>query len=241
MRERLIFGCQWRRKECSYSCKRDCTVKKYSNLTLKVYHRIIELMLNYEIVPGQRLVFIDLAKQLGVSRTPVNNALSILAQEGYLDFVPNQGYSVHKLTRKEAENLYEVREVLEVGFLGKAIRNMTDKKQRKFEKAKNEYEETISSRVDRRLFILDAEFHASIIDMAGNEVLSARYRDVCQKIFLRFRIEDLQLTRILEIKREHQELFEAICLKDVERAKELVRQHHKASQRKLFPIIFPAE
>ena len=78
-------------------------MKKYSNLTLKVYHRIIELMLNYEIVPGQRLVFIDLAKQLGVSRTPVNNALSILAQEGYLDFVPNQGYSVHKLTRKEAE------------------------------------------------------------------------------------------------------------------------------------------
>ncbi|KAB2840081.1 GntR family transcriptional regulator, partial [bacterium] len=93
-------------------------MKKYSNLTLKVYHRIIELMLNYEIVPGQRLVFIDLAKQLGVSRTPVNNALSILAQEGYLDFVPNQGYSVHKLTRKEAENLYEFREVLEVGFLG---------------------------------------------------------------------------------------------------------------------------
>ncbi len=60
-------------------------------------------MLNYEIVPGQRLVFIDLAKQLNVSRTPVNNALSILAQQGYLDFVPNQGYSVHKLTQKEAE------------------------------------------------------------------------------------------------------------------------------------------
>ena len=103
-------------------------MKKHSNLTLKVYQQIIELMLNYEIVPGQRLVFIDLAKQLGVSRTPVNNALSILAQEGYLDFVPNQGYSVHKLTLKEAENLFEIREILEVGFLGKAVRNMTDKK-----------------------------------------------------------------------------------------------------------------
>ncbi len=102
-------------------------MKKYSNLTLKVYYRIIELMLHYEIVPGQRLVFIDLAKQLGVSRTSVNNALSILTQEGYLDFVPNQGYSVHKLTRKEAENLYEFREVLEAGFLGKAMRNMNKK------------------------------------------------------------------------------------------------------------------
>lgn len=91
------------------------------------------------------------------------------------------------------------------------------------------------------MFILDAEFHAAIIDMAGNEVLSARYRDICQKIFLRFRTEDLQLTRILEIKNEHNELFEAICHKDVERAKELVRLHHKASQRKLFPIIFAPE
>lgn len=218
---------------------RENGLKKYSNLTLKVYYRIIELMLHYEIVPGQRLVFIDLAKQLGVSRTPVNNALSILAQEGYLDFVPNQGYSVHKLTRKEAEHLYEFREVLEVGFLGKAIRNMTEKKLRNLEKRKKDYEEAISSRVDRRLFILDTEFHGAIVDMAGNDVLSSRYRDICQKIFLRFRTEDLQLNRILEIKNEHNELYEAICLKDVERAKELVRLHHKTSQRSLFPIIFP--
>jgi DNA-binding GntR family transcriptional regulator len=215
-------------------------VKKYSNLTLKVYHRIIELMLNYEIVPGQRLVFIDLAKELGVSRTPVNNALSILAQEGYLDFVPNQGYSVHKLTRKEAENHYEVREVLEVGFLGKAIRNMTEKKQQNLEKRKLDYEDAISTRVDRRLFILDTEFHATIIDMASNDVLSARYRDICQKIFLRFRTEDLQPARIVEIKAEHHELFEAVCHKDVERAKELVQLHHKTSKKMLFPIIFPA-
>jgi DNA-binding GntR family transcriptional regulator len=216
-------------------------VKKHSNLTLKVYHRLIELMLNYEIVPGQRLVFIDLAKQLEVSRTPVNNALSILAQEGYLDFVPNQGYSVHKLTRKEAENLYEIREVLEVGFLGRAIRNMTPKKQRQLQKKKAEYEKAISSHVDRRLFILDTEFHTAILDMAGNDILAQRYRDICRKIFLRFRTENLQLNRILEIKKEHNDLYEAIILKDVERAKELVRFHHKNSQQSLFPLIFPTE
>jgi DNA-binding GntR family transcriptional regulator len=215
-------------------------LKKNSNLTLKVYQRIIELMLNYEIVPGQRLVFIDLAKQLGVSRTPVNNALSILAQEGYLDFVPNQGYSVHKLTRQEAEFLFEIREVLEVGFLGKAIRSMDDKKLKGLKKRKSDYEKAISSHVDRKLFILDTEFHAGILDMVGNDILSARYRDICQKIFLRFRTEDLRLNRIMEIKDEHNDIFEAISLKDVERSKELVRLHHKSSKQNLFPIIFPA-
>lgn len=214
-------------------------MKKHSNLTLKVYQQIIELMLNYEIVPGQRLVFIDLAKQLGVSRTPVNNALSILAQEGYLDFVPNQGYSVHKLTLKEAENLFEIREILEVGFLGKAVRNMTDKKIENVEKHKLEYEKAISNHVDRKLFILDTKFHAVIMDMGGNDILSAQYRDICQKVFLRFRTEDLRMNRIVEIKKEHNELYEAIRSRDVERSKDLVRMHHKHSRENLFPIIFP--
>ena len=216
-------------------------LKKNSNLTLKVYQRIIELMLNYEIVPGQRLVFIDLAKQLGVSRTPVNNALSILAQEGYLDFVPNQGYSVHRLTLKEAENLYDIREVLEVGFIGPAIRNLTDKKMKVLKKRKLDYEKAISTHVDRKLFIVDTEFHAGILDMVGNDILSSRYRDICQKIFLRFRTEDLRMNRILEIRDEHNEIFEAIYTRDVERSKELVKTHHNNSRKNLFPIIFPAE
>jgi DNA-binding GntR family transcriptional regulator len=216
-------------------------LKKHSNLTLKVYEKIIELMLNYEIVPGQRLVFVDFAKQLGVSRTPVNNALSILAREGYLDFIPNQGYSVHKLNRDEAENLFEIREVLEVGFLGKAIRNMTTKKLQTLEKRKASYEDAISVHVYRKLFILDTEFHTAILDMVGNEILSARYQDICQKVFLRFRTEDLRLERIMDIKQEHEAIVEAIGLKDVERAKELVTLHHKSARQNLFPIIFPSE
>ncbi|MFW2366343.1 MAG: GntR family transcriptional regulator [Desulforhopalus sp.] len=215
-------------------------MKKHSNLTLKVYQQIIELMHNYEIVPGQRLVFIDLAKQLNVSRTPVNNALSILAQQGYLDFVPNQGYSVHKLTLEEAENHYAIREVLEVGFVGEAIRNMTDTKMKNLERRKNDYEKAIAAHVNRKLFILDTEFHAGILDMVGNDILSAQYRDICQKIFLRFRTEDLRLNRIMEIKDEHNEIFESIRLKDVERSKELVKSHHKNSKKNLFPVIFPA-
>ncbi|MGW8192660.1 MAG: GntR family transcriptional regulator [Desulforhopalus sp.] len=216
-------------------------MKKQSNLTLKVYQQIIELMLNYEIVPGQRLVFIDLAKQLNVSRTPVNNALSILAQQGYLDFVPNQGYSVHKLTQKEAENHYSIREVLEVGFVGQAIRNMPDKGLQALKKRKTAYEKVINGHVTRKFFILDTDFHAGILEMVENDTLTAQYRDICQKIFLRFRTEDLRLNRIKEIAKEHHEIFEAIRLKDVEQAKELLKSHHKSSQKNLFPVIFPSK
>ncbi len=98
--------------------------KPDENLTISVYKSIRKMMLNYEIVPGQRLVFVDLAKQLGVSRTPVNIALSILAKEGFFDFVPNQGYTVHKITREEAEGLYELIKILALGAVPKAIRDL---------------------------------------------------------------------------------------------------------------------
>jgi DNA-binding GntR family transcriptional regulator len=216
-------------------------LKTQKNLTIAAYHRIKEMMLNYDIVPGQRLVFVDLAGQLGVSRTPVNNALSILASEGYLDFVPNQGYSVHKLTENEAIYLYEIREIFELGAIGKAIRNLTDEALKVYEQRKNDYEKAISDRVHRRLFILDTEFHACLLDMIGNPVLSERYRDTCQKIFLRFRVEDLLIQRVREIVKEHDELFTAVSIRDVERAKELIKNHNHLSMRNLFPVIFKKE
>lgn len=216
-------------------------MKKQKNLTLAVYYRIKEMMLNYDIVPGQRLVFVDLAKQLGVSRTPVNNALSILAKEGYLDFVPNQGYSVHRLTIEEAECFYEIREILEIGTVAKAIREMDDNSLKVFENRMNDYKQAISDRVHRKLFILDTEFHAAIVEMINNPILADRYRDVCQKIFLRFRTEDLDIGRIKDIVKEHEVLFEAVRMRDVDRAKELIKEHHANARKNLFAIIFRKE
>lgn len=216
-------------------------MKKQKNLTLAVYSRIKDMMLNYEIVPGQRLVFVDLAEQLGVSRTPVNNALSILAKEGYLDFVPNQGYSVHRLTLKEAEALYEIREILEAGTIGKAIRNMGAKKLDRLKQRKQDYENAITDRVHRKLFILDTEFHAGIMEMTGNAILAGRYRDICQKIFLRFRTEDLRIERIQKIVEEHDQIYEAVRIKDVARTKELLKVHNANARKNLFSIIFRRE
>ncbi len=211
------------------------------NLTMAAYDSIKQMMLNYDIVPGQRLIFVDLAKQLGVSRTPVNNALSILAKEGYLDFVPNQGYSVHKLTIEEAESLYEIREILELGTIGKAIRKQTPEQLNELCGKKDLYESSITDRVRRQLFILDTEYHATIIGMLGNQFLVDRYRDICQRIFLRFRTEDLRLDRQKEIVREHDALFQAVRTRDVEWAKSLVKEHNANAKDNLFAIIFQKE
>lgn len=216
-------------------------MKGNKNLTLAVYDRIKQMMVSYDIIPGQRLTFVDLAKQLGVSRTPVNNALSILAKEGYLDFVPNQGYRVHKLTQEEAQSLYEIREILEVGTIEKALACITDQKIQVMQKRKDNYEAAMSDRVHRRLFLLDTEFHAGLIEMVGNKFLTERYRDICLKIVLRFRTEDLRMERINEIVYEHHHLFEAVKKRQADAIKRLIQNHNKNAQKNLFAIIFRNE
>lgn len=216
-------------------------MKPRQNLTLATYDRIMEMMINYDIVPGQRLVFVDLAKQLGVSRTPVNNALSMLAMEGYLDFIPNQGYTVHKLTRREAGELYEIREILEIGTIGRAVERMTAISIERLRQKKTAYEQAITDTVHRKLFVLDTGFHAAIIEMTGNLYMVDHYRDICKRIFLRFRVEALSVDRVHAIVSEHEKLFEAVAIRDVELAQELLRKHNQNAKENLFRIIFTPE
>jgi len=213
-------------------------MKADGNLTQMAYRKIKEMMLNYDIIPGQRLVFIDLAKRLGVSRTPVNNALSILANEGFLDFVPNQGYTVHQITHEEANALYEIREIIELGAIGPAIRKLTPEKIDLLKNHKNSYEKTVLEQVSRGRFILDQEFHAYYVQMAENPYLTDYFREVYQRIFLRHRIEGLLVGRAKEVVVEHNEIFKAISLKDIESTKEVIKHHIKAGKEYIFPSIF---
>jgi DNA-binding GntR family transcriptional regulator len=208
------------------------------SLTQMVYRKIKEMMLNYEIVPGQRLIFSDLAKRMGVSRTPVNNALGILANEGFLDLIPHQGYSVHQITKEEAESLYEIREIIELGALGKAIRALNPKKLGELEEKKRLYENAVVDQVSRGRFTLDQEFHACLVQMSDNLYLADYFREVYQRIFLRHRIEGLRADRAQKVVSEHDEIFEAVSLKDIEWAKESIKSHIKAGKEYIFSIIF---
>jgi len=208
------------------------------NLTQMVYRKIKEMMQNYEIIPGQRLIFSDLAQRLGVSRTPVNNALSILANEGFLDFVPNQGYTVHQINEEEAESLYEIRGIIELGSIGKAIRRLTPERLESLERQKHLYEKAIADQVSRGRFVLDQEFHACYVQICGNLYLADYFREVYQRIFLRHRIEGLLTDRAQAVVSEHNEIFEAIRLRDIERAKESIKSHIESGRQYIFSVIF---
>lgn len=208
------------------------------NLTQMVYSKIKVMMIQYEIVPGQRLVFSDLAKRLGVSRTPVNNALSILANEGFLDLIPHQGYSVHEITKEEAESLYEIREIIELGSVSAVIRKLTPEKLEILEEKKLLYENAVLEQVSRGRFTLDQEFHAYFVEISENFYLGDYFREVYQRTFLRHRIAGLKTGRAQKVVLEHNEIFKAISQRDVEWTKESIKSHIKAGKEYIFSIIF---
>ena len=216
----------------------EVNAKTDGNRTQMAYWKIKEMMLNYDIVPGQRLIFVDFANRLGVSRTPINNALSILANEGFLDFIPNQGYRVHEITREEASHLYDIREILELGAIGSAIKKITSEKLKALENQKKLYEKAVLEQITRGRFTLDQEFHACYVQMTENPYLTNYFREIYQRIFLRHRIEGLPVGRAKEVVLEHKEIFKAICMKDVENAKRLIKNHIKAGKDYIFSAIF---
>jgi DNA-binding GntR family transcriptional regulator len=208
------------------------------NLTQMAYRRIKEMMFNYEIVPGQRLIFNDFAKRLGVSRTPVNNALGILANEGFLDFIPNQGYRVHEITREEANHLYQMRGILELGAIEMVIKKISVEMLDVLEKQKRLYERSVVEQISRGRFTLDQEFHASYVQLAGNPCLTAYFREVYQRIFLRHRIETLPAGRARRVVIEHEDIYRAIAAKDIKRSKKLIKDHIKTGKEYIFSGIF---
>ena len=208
------------------------------NLNNAVYQKIKQMMLSYEITPGQKLTFTDLAEKLGVSRTPVNNALSLLAKEGFLDFTPNQGYTVHQITKEEADQLYEVRAILELGAIDRVVENLTPQKMKELEKKERLFKQAVDEKQSRERFMLDEEFHAFIIELSGNHYLADYFREVYQRIFLRHRISPLKGERVEQVPAEHHDLVEAIRDRDAARAREVIRLHIDNGKKYIYSFIF---
>jgi len=83
------------------------------NLCTRAYSQIKNLILSNEVMPGQKLRHQHLSERLGVSRTPVREALTRLVQEGHVSFLPNRGFTCKEIRMQEAEELYDLREAME--------------------------------------------------------------------------------------------------------------------------------
>src|SRR5262245_43983214 len=141
-------------------------------LRQSVYEALVELVIAGRLQPGQHLVETELARQLGVSRQPVREALHRLEAEGWVDLRPNQGAFVHVPTDHEVNELLDVRELLEVETGRLAARVAAPNQLARLRDICRGGEDAVSAGDTARFVAVNNEFHATLAEIAGNAVLA---------------------------------------------------------------------
>ena len=202
------------------------------NLSARVYNQIKNLILGNEIMPGQKLHHQQLSERLGVSRTPIREALTRLVQEGYVSFLPNRGFTCKEIGMQEAEELYELREALEAFAVEKAIATLTDAALRQLRDKMNAYGLDVQNRFTRERLVYDQDVHLAIAELTGNETLKNTLSHVFERIVLKRRTDGLyDPARGIAAHQEHLRLIEAMERRDAAGAVAVLRSHIQAGKK----------
>jgi DNA-binding GntR family transcriptional regulator len=137
------------------------------------YTKLRELILRTELRPGADLVERDLMQRLGVGRTPLREALHLLAHEGLVDIMPRRGTQVSQVTLSDLQHVFELRAGVEQLVARFAVARVTEAD---IDGIHRLVERASSSPVTEVDQALDAEFHASLLRIAGNRYLTETYR-----------------------------------------------------------------
>lgn len=205
----------------------DFTVHMDEYLPLRdvVFNTLRQAILKGELKPGERLMEIALAQKLGVSRTPIREAMRKLELEGLVVMIPRRGAQVANITEKDLNDVLEVRIALENMATEKACTRMTEEEMGKLWLAAKEFERMISDGNLVRLAEADVAFHEIIYRASDNKRLNQVLNNLREQMY-RYRVEYLkeEETRNLLVK-EHEELTRAIRARDVAKAQEISFQH----------------
>jgi DNA-binding GntR family transcriptional regulator len=210
-----------------------------NTLELKTYNTIKKMMLNFELVPGQRVVITELAEHLGVSRTPVKMAVIMLYKEGYLDYSARKSYyTVHQLSKEELDHLYSFRTFLELGAVDKAVANLTQEQFEALENKARNFKEAAAADDYELRFLLELDFHSLILEIVGNPYLVEAFRDTFQRFFMRRRISSHFGVRYATFLQEHDNIIEAFRVRDVQKVREALAIHIVAGKEFIDSIYF---
>jgi DNA-binding GntR family transcriptional regulator len=201
------------------------------NLSTRVYDRIKHLILCNEIMPGQKLSHQQLSERLGVSRTPVREALTRLVQEGYVSFLPKRGFTCKEIRLREAEELYELREALEAFAVERAVETLTDDALAQLREKMQCYGRDVDKRFSRERLVYDQDVHLAIARMSGNETLLSMLSHVFERIVLKRRTDGIyDAARGTTAHQEHLRLLAAMERRDAAAAVAVLRNHIQAGR-----------
>ena len=206
---------------------KELTLVNEDNISLReaVYLTLRRAILTNVFEPGDRLMEMKLAAQLGVSRTPVREAIHLLEKESLVRQIPHKGVVVAGITKKQLRDVLEIRGMLEELAVQLACRRGTEEGFTKLQAAADNFAKAVKQEKDVTVQAeKDVAFHDVIYHMTDNERLIELVESIWQQIY-RYRIERLKGANLESIVQEHQELVQALCARDEEAAVRMARLH----------------
>lgn len=190
-----------------------------------VFNTLRQGILHGLLPPGLRLMEIQLAKQLGVSRTPVREALRMLELEGLVNTVPRKGAEVAAITQKDLHDVLDVRCALEELAVDLACQTITQEELNKLHELLDKFRVLTQKGDISGLAECDVEFHDIIIQSTGNNRLIQLLNNLREQMY-RYRLEYLKdLSTHQTLLKEHLTIAKCLEQRDVAAAKLTIRDH----------------
>ena len=223
------------------SDKLKVTINEYLPLRDVVFHTLRQAIITGEFAPGERLMEISLAERLGVSRTPVREAIRKLELEGLVVMIPRKGAEVAKITEKRLKDVLEVRCALEELAATLACQRIDEEGKTKLNNAHQEFINGIEKGDVLEITNLDEAFHECIFELTGNDRLVQMVNNLKEQMY-RYRMEYVKgKDHHQTLVQEHNELLAAIISGEEESARNIMRQHIHNQERIILKNIHEQE
>lgn len=198
----------------------------------EVYEQLKRDVAEFNLVPGDRFTENEISDRLGVSRTPVRQALFRLQQEGYVEVLFRSGWRVLPFDFDQFEQLYDLRMVLETTAAHRLCEDAKRVDRELLEKLNAIWLVPLSERSSDTVQVArwDEEFHCSLVSAAGNAEMARVHRDVTDRIRIIRRLDFTQQARIDATYDEHAKILKAVQRKRGDQAAMLLRAHIETSQ-----------
>ena len=190
-----------------------------------VFNTLREAILKGELQPGERLMELQLAAKLGVSRTPIREAIRMLEQEGLAVTIPRKGAEVAKMTEKDMEDVLQIRDVLDELAASIACEKISGEQLEELCQTMREFEESLKTGVITRIAEADVHFHDIIYQSTGNPKLVSMLSNLREQMY-RYRVEYLKDQKNYPVLvQEHSEIVKGLAEKNKEKVMAAMHNH----------------
>lgn len=190
-----------------------------------VFNTLRQAILTGELKPGERLMEIHLANRLGVSRTPIREAIRKLELEGLVTMIPRRGAEVAQITEKSLNDVLEVRRAMDALCVELACDRITDEELESLRQACDGFEAAVRTKDAKKIAQADVALHDIIVRATGNQRLIQLVNNLSEQMY-RYRFEYIKdFSQHETLIEEHRIIYQSIVAKDKATAAAAARTH----------------